>query len=907
MTIRTKRRGRTLAAILAAMLMASVLSVVAGSPSQAANTSGEHLVDTNSDGKPDSRQFAGAHRYVTAQYLADSYATQTGSPASVILASGESEVDAVTAAGLAGNLDAPILLTRGDRLPHNVARYIDNHNVSHVVIVGGTAAISEAVETAVESLGGAPSTERVQGDDRYGTAAAIGSRLGGPNPTWCNSTQRAAILVNGGAEGRADAIAIGPIAFRLGLPILLTTADELPMSTADFLTDNEVEHVVIVGGTDAVSDGIREAMIEDVGVITVRRISGGDAAGTSVEIAEEMLGNCAAVMGTDMDRVALVNRDATADGVAAGPAMGEGLGDGPVPILLVGDELPTAVSDYLAATPESRRGHGKTNLSIVAVGGTAVVSADVMSAAVAAAKTSPALTATINFTEDKVAPIDNSKFTVTFSDDVVADKVTDPNLYRVNGRRLEADPATTADEATTLENQIHIERRTVTVDLVHNLKAGDVVSVVGGGKVGANNDMRPLEAASLTISLAAAAADRSAPVVEIVSVANQGSFSIFVTEPNPLTNPDGTTYRAPDGITIAKGSSTADAPTIATIAVEAATGRPGGAARYTVTLTGGETLAKGNVIQVDRNTFLDKGNRGNRLTRATVANPRADFAISSISIGNAEAVDQASVNIDNNDTPNDAEDIVVTAKRGGAADGSAGNGWRIFGYELPTKDTTKPVDIDVEVDMTHKIITYTVNNGAPTVLDLAKALSGNDNFAANFGLSYDASVAADARLHTTVVGAIDPVADMLSGGTSRVAVRVTFNDVVEGLTADAAGVDSDNTLAAAILGKVASDLDTFDAGSPTADLTVATLFAQPDRHVWFTYTSDEMDMDNALPVRGGTRVIPGGLANNYHATSGDGPIGTPADPDAEDNTDASDNSASTIVRSLRPDSTLKPF
>ena len=873
----------------------------------------KRLADTNSDGVKDSREFAGSHRYVTAQLLADRYATQTGSPASVILASGESEVDAVTAAGLAGNLDAPILLTRSSRLPHNVARYIDNHNVSHVVIVGGTAAISDAVETAVQSLGGAPSTERVQGDDRYGTAAAIGSRLGGPNPTWCNSTQRAAILVNGGAEGRADAIAIGPIAFRLGLPILLTAADELPQSTADFLSDNKVEHVVIVGGTGAVSDDIREAMIEDVGVITVRRISGGDAAGTSVEIAEEMLGNCAAVMGTDMDRVALVNRDATADGVAAGPAMGEGLGDGPIPILLVGDELPAAVSDYLAATSPSRRGHGKTHLSIVAVGGTAVVSADVMAAAVAAAKTSPALTATINFSEKP----DASKFTVTFSDDVVVSMVTDPNLYRINGRRLEADPDPDSDpatpdanEATILENQIHVERRTVTVDLVHDLKTGDVVSVVGGGKVGANNDMRPLEAASLTITRAAAAADRSAPVVEIVSVAGQTTFSIFVTEPNPLTNPDGSTYRAPSGITIAKGSSKVDAPEITTIALapdDPGTGRPSDAVRYTVTLDSTvttTTLQAGNVIQVNRNTFLDTGNRGNRLTRATVANPRADFKINSISIGSVMHVDQAMATIDNGDA--DAENnIVVAAKAGGAADGSAGNGWRIFGYDLPTKDATKPVDIDVEVDMVHKIITYTVNNGAPKLLDLAKALSDNDNFAANFVLSYDSE--ATARDHLEDLGNTDPSPLILEGGTSRVAVRVTFNDVVQGLAAS-------NALAASIVGQSTLP-DTPDelltaTGSPNP-LTVADLFVAPDRHVWFTYTSDEVGPTSKLPVRGGTRVVPTAMADNYHddGTVGScGPLGGVTCETGETaNSATSDDSAPTIIRSLRPDSSLKPF
>lgn len=50
-----RRKRRSFAAILAAMLMASVLAVVAGSPAQAANTSYEVKIDTNADGVPDAR------------------------------------------------------------------------------------------------------------------------------------------------------------------------------------------------------------------------------------------------------------------------------------------------------------------------------------------------------------------------------------------------------------------------------------------------------------------------------------------------------------------------------------------------------------------------------------------------------------------------------------------------------------------------------------------------------------------------------------------------------------------------------------------------------------------------------------------------------------------------------------
>ena len=59
-----------------------------------------------------------------------------------------------------------------------------------------------------------------------------------------------------------------------------------------------------------------------------------------------------------------------------------------VPMLVVGDTLPAAVRDFLAATPQADSEGDKVNLTIVAIGGTAAVSASVMSAALDAAASS---------------------------------------------------------------------------------------------------------------------------------------------------------------------------------------------------------------------------------------------------------------------------------------------------------------------------------------------------------------------------------------------------------------------------------------------------------------------------------------------------------------------------------------
>ncbi len=939
MTTRTKRRGRTLAAILAAMLMASVLSVVASGPAQAANTSGEELIDTNSDGIGDTRQFAGTHRYNTAVALATRFAEDNGGVTTVIIASGETQVDAVTAAGLAGNLDAAVLLTRSSRLPHNVARYIDEYNVTNVIVVGGTASVSDDVVTAIEALGSDPDVERVSGADRHATAAAVGNRLGGPNPTWCGSDQSAAILVNGGDAGRADAVAIGPLAYALGLPVLTTTADELPQATEDFLVDNKVERVVIVGGTSAVSAGIEDSLVEDVGVVNTQRISGGSAAATSVDIAQEMLGNCADVLGTNKDLVALVNRDAVADGISSAPLLGRGLGGGsPVPILLVGDELPAAVSDYLSGTAESRAGT-KTHLSILAIGGTAVVSDAVMADAKAAAKTSGDITATITASKYTVAdavtaaiPAGKSvgdyknSFTVSFSDPVADASISDPTLYRINGRRLEAlDDASTDpvnEESLAANHRIDVANGIATVTLVHALEEGDTITVVGGAQVARalNGDRRPLQEASETLGAVTTASDRSAPRIEIIAVAGTGTFDVLVHESNPLYNELTVATNLSDFLTVRGASipaSTSDAdPPVRTprtdrmVTVAQGTdpteiGRSGsGIVRLRFTATAAVTatspnqtldatgLIPGDVITVNRNAVRDDDGRSNALTRHTVRALRdpGKFEVSSVSIGNVRHGNLDGSGHAMATIGDETAGMTVKAKAGGDAAGAQGNGWKIYGYDDRTDGAANVYewDIRVGVDVANRVISYTIFSkpavpgfekvaaAAPNLGNLADRLAAEDDFSAHFSLDFvrDAD-GATTQSRSTELGATSSAGLTFEGGTSAVGVVVRFNDNVETLLND--GVD--------LAYEIAADFDaSLTATAGDDGLTVT--FGAPDSQVHISYTSAMM---RNLPNRSEFRVIAAGVATSYGAVDG---------------TDTT--SIREILNSLRPDSSITP-
>lgn len=401
MNIRTKRRGRrSLAAILAAMLVASVLAVVAGSPVQAANTSFEVKIDHDDD-VPDSREFAGQDRYDTALLLAKNFARSKGGLGAVpnlFVSSGETLVDSISVAGLADYVDAPIVLTPTGNLHGGVADFIEDYGVSTVYVLGGSAAVSDSVVTDIEGLSSDPAVSRIAGDDRYATAAAIAGMIDAES-SWCGTDAVSAVLINGASDMMAFGVAVQTIAYRLQLPVLMTGADELPDATAEYITEHDVEHVQIIGGTGTVSAEVASALTT-LGGDTVDRVDGDSASAVSVALAQAAGDGCGDALGiVAVDRVALVRGNP--DGVVGAPVLASSLHGGfLVPPLVVGDSLPASVSDYLAATPKNKADGNRLNLGIVAVGGTAAVSEATMDAALTAAASSGALAASIGAISD---------------------------------------------------------------------------------------------------------------------------------------------------------------------------------------------------------------------------------------------------------------------------------------------------------------------------------------------------------------------------------------------------------------------------------------------------------------------------------------------------------------------------
>ena len=113
-------------------------------------------------------RISGADRYETARRAARTFAPDELS--TVYLASGVNFADAVAVAPSVTS-DTPLILSTPTELHAEARRFLTDHDIGSVTILGGRAAISDDVEAEIKDLG--IETRRFAGADRYETAAMI--------------------------------------------------------------------------------------------------------------------------------------------------------------------------------------------------------------------------------------------------------------------------------------------------------------------------------------------------------------------------------------------------------------------------------------------------------------------------------------------------------------------------------------------------------------------------------------------------------------------------------------------------------------------------------------------------------------------------------------------------------------
>ncbi len=241
---------------------------------------------------------AGRNRYHTAAVLSEQ-SFPDGADI-VFVATGAGFPDALAGGPVAARVGAPLLLVAHNVIPPETGAELQRLEPSQIVILGGTAVVSDAVEDELEGYG---SVIRLAGANRFATAAAI-SQFGFPDGT-------GSVLIATGT-GFADALAGGPAAAYLGGVVLLTYPDMLPAETAAEVARLQPDEVIVIGGSAVISDEVLQALQE---IAPTTRVFGSDRYATAAALSEavfpEGITELYVAVGTNFP-------DALAGGAAAG-------------------------------------------------------------------------------------------------------------------------------------------------------------------------------------------------------------------------------------------------------------------------------------------------------------------------------------------------------------------------------------------------------------------------------------------------------------------------------------------------------------------------------------------------------------------------------------------------------------
>lgn len=199
-------------------------------------------------------RLGGATRVETALAVADEVVDTVGQVEEVLIARADDWADAATGGAYAAYAGTPILVTPTDSLHPAVEAWLDAHAPLDIRLLGGTAAISERVAEAADRHG---TVTRVAGTSREATAVKVAEDL------WPEDIEAVTVVSGFDELGWAYAFAGAvPAAQRTAPELYANPSTGLSTDTTAFLEGQEYSDILIVGGTDQVSESAEQQVVD---------------------------------------------------------------------------------------------------------------------------------------------------------------------------------------------------------------------------------------------------------------------------------------------------------------------------------------------------------------------------------------------------------------------------------------------------------------------------------------------------------------------------------------------------------------------------------------------------------------------------------------------------------------------
>lgn len=196
-----------------------------------------------------------------------------------VIANGTAYADALVAAPLAANYNAPILLTEAGKLTEATKTELKRLGVKTVYVVGGTSVISEATVKEMAKMG--IDVVRLGGANRYETSLAVATQI--------DRQKNVENIYVAGGYAPADALTISSKAATDKTPIILVEAKKVPKKVLSWLKNQKLKSAYVIGGETVVKNSV----MKDLNKITSQdisknRIGGADRYETNALVIEKL-------------------------------------------------------------------------------------------------------------------------------------------------------------------------------------------------------------------------------------------------------------------------------------------------------------------------------------------------------------------------------------------------------------------------------------------------------------------------------------------------------------------------------------------------------------------------------------------------------------------------------------------
>jgi putative cell wall-binding protein len=691
----------------------------------------------------------------------------------LVLASGDNYPDALSGIALAASQDAGLILLPADGTMSAKAITACT-GATQIYIVGGTAALSSAVETKLKTTTagggcgkGSANITRIAGSDRYATAGMVANVITTTNTALYN-TKKTAIVVSG--QNWPDAVSASMlVAGSSGTaatsvhPVLLVN-DTVPVATEIALVNLGVKQVVIIGGTAAVSSAVEAELAAKYSVTRVAGANRYDTAGKVADLAIKSI--TAAGFGRSKAKivVAEMGGSSAADALAAGGLVNERAG---VLLGTSGGALAAESEAWMKANP-----NGATVTPVVDIvgGSTTIPTATEAVIKVAAGGATSTVTVTIT------GRASQTTFSAVFSEAVT--KTSAASAFAM----INVDDATdgTTPVCTMLDTPSTLTSGKSYSCTTDALAKGDTIRHIANKAQTA--DGRKVAQTDYTVL-----GDTTKPVATINATTPSTG--------NPLTITFSETVKGGGGADMADGDikiggvvNTEDIKCLAYLGATAVTGfttgENAGVGGELTALGAGETFTSikctkatawtlGSNVQLIASAVQDLQGNTNAAASATIARDATAPTLSGSHIVSRAAGAQASYTIDGK--------VLVTMKATSTTTALAGeNGWTISwtaaahaasGAGTNTSTTCVLTTKDFEMD-------YISAGNATTVTSTAAQIAAAINTSATCSPYLTATVLSGATTITATLASAGDVTASFDGASESITVTSTFSEAM---------------------------------------------------------------------------------------------------------------------------------